>query len=127
MTPEQDTANGVAQVEAYLAALPEEMRTALSQVRAIIRAGAPHATETIAYDMPAFRDQGRFLLSYAAFKRHWSLFPASGAVREALGAELAPYLSGKATLRFSAGQPVPAELVERIVRIRVAELGAGGE
>ena len=127
MKPAEDPATGADLVADYLAALPDEMRTTLEGVRATIRAAAPEATETIAYDMPALRAQGRFLISYAAFKRHWSLFPASGAVREALGDELAPYLSGKATLRFSAGQPVPAELVERIVRIRVAELGAGGE
>ena len=127
MKPAEDPATGADLVADYLAALPDEMRTTLEGVRATIRAAAPVATETIAYDMPALRAQGRFLISYAAFKRHWSLFPASAAVREALGDELAPYLSGKATLRFSAGQPVPTELVERIVRIRVAELGAGGE
>ena len=127
MKPGEDEggAAGAVRVADYLNALPEAMRTTLEAVRATIRAVAPEATETIAYDMPAFRLKGRFLVSYAAFSRHWSLFPASGDVRDALGEEIAPYLSGKATLRFPSGRPVPPGLVERIVRIRVAEVGAG--
>jgi uncharacterized protein YdhG (YjbR/CyaY superfamily) len=109
-------------VEDYLAALPEEPRAALEKVRLTIRAAAPEATESIAYGMPAFRDRGgRILVSYAAFTNHCSLFPASGVVIEALGDELRPYLAGKATIRFPAGRPIPAALVERIVKIRIEE------
>ncbi len=108
-------------VEAYLAALPEESRAALEALRRTIRAAAPEATETIAYEMPAFRDRGRFLVSYAAYRNHCSLFPASQAVREALGDELEPYLSGKGTIRFRAEEPLPAALVTRIVKLRLEE------
>ena len=59
-------------VEDYLAALPEEPRTALEKLRKTIKAAAPDATETISYQMPAFKDHGRFLVSYAAFKDHCS-------------------------------------------------------
>lgn len=82
-------------VDDYLAALAEVPRAALEQLRATIRAAAPEATETIAYQMPAFRDHGRFLVSYAAYKDHCSLFPASQAVRDALGDELKPYITGE--------------------------------
>jgi uncharacterized protein YdhG (YjbR/CyaY superfamily) len=111
-------------VEDYLAALPKESRAALEKVRATIKAAAPEATETIAYQMPAFKDHGQLLLSYAAFQDHCSLFPASGAVMEALGAELKPYFAGKATIRFRAEEPLPAALVKKIVRVRLKENAA---
>ncbi len=71
---------GPTSVEDYLAALPEEQRAALEKLRKTIRVAAPEATETISYQMPAFKNQGRFLVSYAAFKDHCSFFPASNAV-----------------------------------------------
>jgi uncharacterized protein YdhG (YjbR/CyaY superfamily) len=114
-------------VEDYLAALPEDRRAAVQELRRAIQAAAPEATETIAYQMPAFRTDGRFLVSYAAYKAHYSLFPASGAVVEALGEEVKPYLSGKGTLRFPADQPMPVATVTKIVKIRLAETAAGQE
>ena len=112
-------------IDEYVAALPADRRAVLEELRQTIRAAAPEAKETIAYQMPAFTSHGRFLVSFAAYRRHYSLFPASGAVREALGAELTPYLSGKATVRFRADDRIPAKLVTRIVQVRVAELAAG--
>jgi uncharacterized protein YdhG (YjbR/CyaY superfamily) len=110
-----------ASVEEYLAALPEESRVVLEGLRQTIKAAAPGATETISYHMPTFKDHGRFLLSYAAFKNHYSLFPASDAVMEALGEELKPYFSGKGTLRFTAAHPIPAALVKKIVKVLIKE------
>jgi uncharacterized protein YdhG (YjbR/CyaY superfamily) len=115
---------GPTSVGDYLAALPDERRAAVEQLRKTISAAAPDATETIAYEMPALRtSDGRFLLSYAAYKNHYSLFPASGAVIEALGDELTPYLAGRGTIRFPAGRPIPAALVEKVVKVRLAEMG----
>jgi uncharacterized protein YdhG (YjbR/CyaY superfamily) len=111
-------------VEDYLAALPEEPRAALEKLRKTIRAAAPQATEKISYAMPAFEQNGRFLVSYAAFKDHCSLYPASTAVMETLGDELEPYFSGKGTLRFRADEPIPAALVRKIVRVRLEENAA---
>ncbi len=111
-------------VEDYLAALPDERRSAVQELRRTIRAAAPEATELISYQMPAFRSHGQFLVSYAAFKNHYSLFPASEAVVDGLGEELQPYLSGKGTIRFPADAPIPAQLVTRIVQIRFAENAA---
>ena len=108
-------------VEDYMAALPEEQRAALEKLRKTIKAAAPQATETISYQMPAFKQDGRFLVSYAAFKDHCSLYPASYAVMEALGDELEPYFSGKGTLRFRADEPIPAAVVKKIVRLRLEE------
>jgi uncharacterized protein YdhG (YjbR/CyaY superfamily) len=111
-------------VEEYLAALSEEPRAALEKLRKTIRAAAPDATETISYQMPAFKDNGRFLVSYAAFKDHCSLFPASEGVIKALGEELTPYFTGKGTIRFTADNPLPTALVKKIVQARLEETAA---
>ena len=110
-----------ATVEDYLATLPEESRAALEKLRKTIKEAAPDATETISYQMPAFKYHGRFLVSYAAFKDHCSFFPASKAVVEALGEELTPYLTGKGTIRFRADKPLSAALVKKIVEKRIEE------
>lgn len=110
-----------ATVEGYLAALDPDRRARLESMRAAVRAAAPDATETIAYGMPALRVDGHFLVSYAAFKHHDSLFPASHAVVTTLGAEVAPHVAGRGTLRFPADRPLPTDLVTRIVRIRLEE------
>ncbi len=111
-------------VEEYMAPLPDDRRAVMEEFRQTIRAAAPDATELISYQMPAFRSHGQFLVSYAAFKAHYSLFPASEAVIEALGDELKPHLSGKGTIRFRAGDPLPVALVTKIVKIRHAENAA---
>ena len=112
-------------VEEYLDTLTGDRRAAVETLRRTIRAAAPEAVETIAYQMPAFRSHGgQFLVSYAAYKNHYSLFPASGAVVEALGDELAPYLAGKGTIQFPARSPIPVDLVRKIVAVRVRENAA---
>lgn len=116
-----------ASVDEYIAALPVERRAAVVLLRQTVAAAAPEATETIAYGMPAFRSHGgQFLVSFAAYKRHYSLFPASEAVVAALGEQLAPYLAGKGTIRFPADRPVPADLVTEVVKVRFAGNAARG-
>jgi len=94
-------------VDDYLAGLAKESRAALQKLRQTIRSAAPEATETISYQMPAFKTRGRFLVSYAAFNDHYSLFPASDAVTDALGEKLTPYLWGKGTIRFGWDERLP--------------------
>ena len=113
-----------ASVEAYLAGLPQVSRANLERLRKVIKAAAPKATETISYQMPAFKHDGRLLVSYAAFKDHYSLFPMSGSVIEALGDELTPYASGKGTIRFNPDEPLPVALVKKVVRVRLKEIAA---
>ena len=109
-------------VDEYMASIPAERRSAMDELRAAVNAAAPEATETIAYQMPALRSHGgQFLVSYAAYKHHYSLVPASDAVVRELGAAIRPYLSGRGTIRFPADQPIPASLVTRIVEVRMAE------
>lgn len=111
--------------EDYYAACPEWARDALADLRATIREVVPEATETISYGMPTFRDaDGRMLVSIAAFKDHCSLFPLNGHMVAQLGPEAAPYAAGKGTMRFKRGEPLPAELVKRVVRLRLEENAA---
>ena len=108
-------------VDDYMATLPDRSRTALEKLRGTIKAAAPEATETISYQMPAFKDQGRILVYYAAFTDHCSLFPASETVIDALGEEVTPYFTGKGTIRFDLGKRLPVGLVKKIVKARLAE------
>ena len=114
-----------ASVDEYMAGLPDDRRSVMEELRGTIRAAAPGATEAISYNMPAFRLDGRFLVSYEAFKRHYSLFPWSDAMLEELGEELKPYAVGKGTIRFPADEPIPLDLVTRIVAIRNREVAQG--
>lgn len=107
-------------VAAYLASLPKDSRAALQKLRKDIRAAAPDATELIAWGMPAFR-QSKLLVGYAAFKDHCSLFPMSVAVLHRYAAELKKYVTTKGSIHFSGAKPLPATLVRRIVRARIAE------
>ena len=113
-------------VDEYMAQLPDDRRAVMEQLRSTIRSAAPDATEVISYNMPAFRLDGRFLVSYEAFKRHYSLFPWSDAMVEELGDEMRPYAVGKGTIRFPADEPIPLDLVTRIVAIRIREVAQEG-
>ena len=110
----------------YLEALPGPTRDAFETLRAAARAGAPDADEVIAYDMPALRLDGRYVASYAAYKRHFSLFAWNDYVLAAVGEALRPYMAGKGTLRFAATHPIPIDLVRRVVEARVEEARARG-
>ncbi len=108
-------------VDEYLAGVPEPARTTLQRMREMIRAAAPpEATEGISYAMPALKYKGS-LVYYAAFKDHCSLFPASGAVIAQFKKELKGYHTSKGTIQFPLDKPLPAALVKKIVKARVAE------
>jgi uncharacterized protein YdhG (YjbR/CyaY superfamily) len=112
-------------VEEYMAELPDDRRAVLEELRKTINAAAPDATETIAYQMPSLRSSdGRFLVSYASFKAHYSLFPASDEVVKGLGAAIQPFLAGQGTIRFPASRPIPMDLVTKVIEIRVKEHAA---
>ena len=110
-----------ASVEAYIATAPEDRRAGLEDLRRTVTASAPQAEECIAYDMPAYRLGGKFVVSFGAYKRHYSLFPASQVVLDTLGEEAAAYAKGKGTFQFPANEPLPLDLISRIVTIRVGE------
>lgn len=111
-----------ANVDECLAGLPADRRDVMEQLRRAIRAAAPDAAEVITYNMPGLRLGGRFLVSYEAYRRHYSLFPWSDAMLAELGDELRPYAVGRGTIRFTADAPIPLELVARIVEFRHREV-----
>jgi uncharacterized protein YdhG (YjbR/CyaY superfamily) len=108
-------------VDAYLAKVPEPARGTLNKVRAMIKAAAPaEATEGLSYGMPAFRYKGA-LVAYAAFKDHCSFFPMQSSLIDAMRDELKGYRTSKGTLQFGVAKPLPATLVKKMVKARVAE------
>jgi uncharacterized protein YdhG (YjbR/CyaY superfamily) len=108
-------------VDEYLASIQEPARSTLNKVRASIRSMVPaEATETISYGMPAFQYK-KVLLWYAAFSDHCSLFP-TGSVVGKLKDELTGYRVSKGTIHFPVNKPLPAALLRKIVKARLADV-----
>ncbi len=112
-----------AQITAYLAAQPPKVRAGLKTLSKLIRSAAPEAEPAFSYGMPAFRFEGRMLTYFAAFKDHSSLFPGASALR-VLAPELKDYKISKGTLQFPHGAPPPADLVARLLQVRIEEIRA---
>lgn len=108
----------------YLATIEDDgKRAALERLREQIRRAAPDAVECLSYGVPAFCQNGRPLVAYAAFAKHCGLYPLSPAVIAAFADELAGFELSKGTIRFQPGAPLKVALVRRIVKARLAELG----
>ena len=106
-------------VDEYLASIPEPARTTLNTIRATIRSVVPPgATEVISYRIPAFKYKG-MLVWFGAFSDHCSLFPGAGII-EAFKDELKRYRISKGTIQFPLDKPLPAALLKKIVKVRVA-------
>ena len=110
-----------ATVDEYFDKVPEPGLRMLVKLRSAIRGVAPaEATETISYGMPAFKYYGG-LVCYAAFRNHCSLFPMGGAAIEKFKNELKGFQTAKGTIRFPLDKPLPVPLIQKIVRMRVAQ------
>ena len=108
-------------IDEYLAGVPEPARGTLNKVRAAIRAAVPpEATEAITYRIPTFKYKGS-LVAFAAFKNHCSLFPMSMAVIAAFKDELKGFHTSKGTIHFPLDKPLPAVLLKKMVKARVAQ------
>ena len=104
----------------YIAKIPEPARTTLKKVRAVIRSVVPRGTtEIISYGMPAFKHNG-VLVWFAAFSDHCSLFPTASVI-EAFKNELKGYSTSKGTIHFPVNKPLPAALVKKLVKARIAQ------
>jgi uncharacterized protein YdhG (YjbR/CyaY superfamily) len=103
-------------VDAYIARQAAEAQPTLRRVRNTIRKLLPTAEETISYQIPTYRQDGQYVVYFAGWKQHWSLYPVTEPIRQELGAALLPYKLSKGTARFPLGEPVPTKLLERIVK-----------
>ena len=106
--------------DAYIATFPEEIQTRLEEMRAAIKAAAPDAQEKISYQMPAFALKGN-LVYFAAWKKHIALYPGSGGLPAALQQQLSGYEGTKGSIHFPIDKPLPLDLIDEIVKFRVAE------
>ncbi|MGO8815651.1 MAG: iron chaperone [Terriglobia bacterium] len=112
---------GPTTVDEYLASVPEPARGTLNQIRAAIRSAVPaEATETLSYRIPAFKYKG-VLVWFAAFRNHCSFFPTAKVI-DAFKDELNGYSLSKGTIQFPTDKPLPAALVRKMVRMRVAQV-----
>lgn len=110
-------------VDEFLAAVPADKRAALQRLRAAIKAAAPKATELINYGVPMMRLDGKNLVSYGAATAHCSFYVMSPGVMSAHAADLKGYKTGKGSIQFTAEKPLPAALVTKLVKARIAEIG----
>jgi uncharacterized protein YdhG (YjbR/CyaY superfamily) len=120
MSPDISARSTARSVDEYIAEFPPETQTVLQQVRAVIKASAPAATETISYAMPAYDLNGHHLVHFAGYAKHIGFYPVPSGI-EAFKKELAQYKGGKGSVQFPLSQPMPIDLIRRIVEFRVAE------
>lgn len=112
-------------VDAYIAGFPENVREILEKIRTTVRGAAPDAEESISYQIPAFKLKGTPLVYFAAHKKHIGLYPVPAGNPEL--EELSEYASGKGTAQFPLNQPIPFDLIEKIVKVRAQDCLARAE
>ena len=107
-------------IDAYIAGFPNDVQEILEKIRKTIRKAAPDAEETISYLIPAFTLKGKYLVYFAAYKKHIGLYPAPRG-SEKFKKELSRYEGGKGTVRFPLDKPIPLALITRIVKFRIKQ------
>lgn len=110
-------------VDDYIAALPPNTHTTLRRVRATIRKALPGAEEGISYQIPVYKVNGKMVLYFAGYEKHYSIYPATAPLVTALKKDVKPRIQNKATIRFTYEEKVPTVLIARIVKFRAAEGG----
>ncbi len=110
----------VVTIAGYIAGFPENVQALLKDMRQIIHAAAPQATETIRYDMPTFQLNGKNLVYFAAFKKHIGFYPAPRSV-DAFKARLSAFNGTKGGVQFPLDKPIPADLVTDITKYWVEQ------
>lgn len=105
-------------IDEYIAGFPSDVQQILEKIRMTIRKAAPKAAEKISYQIPSFTLKGKYLIYFAAYKKHIALYPAPRGSEE-FKKELSAYEGGKGTVRFPFDKPIPFGLIRRIVKFRV--------
>ena len=111
---------GYATIDEYIAAFPKDVQVILESIRQVIRKSAPGSEERISYGIPTFDLNRSHLVHFAAYKNHIGFYPTSSGVT-AFKKELSQYEVSKGTIRFPLDNPIPLDLVKRIVEFRVKE------
>jgi len=106
-------------IDDYIETFEPKIKKTLIEIRNFIKGEVPEATEKISYGMPTFYLYGN-LIHFAAFKDHYSIFPSPSGI-DAFEEELAPYRSGKGTLSFPIGKPIPWDIIQRVLQFRFKE------
>ncbi len=106
-------------IDEYIAGFPEEIQVILQKIRQVIKEAAPEAQEAISYQMPTFKVEGN-LVHFAAYQNHIGFYPVPSGI-EKFKAELSIYKQGKGSVQFPLDQPIPYDLISRIVKFRVEE------
>ena len=107
-------------IDEYISTFPEGTQKILEEIRATIKAAVPEAGEKISYGIPTFTLNDTYLIYFAGWKKHISIYPVpSGS--EAFNRQVSKYMAGKGTLKFPIDKPIPLKLITRIVKYRVAE------
>jgi len=113
----RSTANSI---DEYIAEFPPETQQVLEALRALIRATAPDARETISYAIPTFDLNGKHLVHFAGYQKHIGFYPTGSGI-EAFKEELKSYKCAKGSVQFPLDRPLPTDLIRRIVKFRVEE------
>ena len=112
-------------VDEYMAGLPADQRQLLQGLRERIATLVPEATQAISYGMPAFRLDGRFLLSYAGWRSHCSLYPLTDSFMASHADEIEPFDRTKGSLHFTPQKPIPDRVLDDLILARVADVRSG--
>ncbi len=107
-------------VDEYISTFPKDIQTILNSIRTAIRQTAPEAVESIAYGMPAYKTNSRPLVYFAGYKNHIGFY-ATPTGHQAFADELSKYKQGKGSVQFPLDEPIPLDLIKRIVAFRVEE------
>ena len=108
-------------IDAYIAGFPPETQARLEEIRALVRSIAPEATETISYAIPTFDLNGKHLVHFAGFPHHVGLYPTPVGM-ETFKEDLSHYKTGKGSVQFPLDQPLPTDLIRRIVEFRLDDV-----
>jgi uncharacterized protein YdhG (YjbR/CyaY superfamily) len=110
-------------IDEYIAEFPGETQAVLEELRTLIKAAAPEATETISYAIPTFDLHGGHLVHFAGYERHIGFYPGASGIAAFID-ELTPFKSAKGSVQFPLGRPLPVDLIRRMVAFRVEEQNA---
>lgn len=107
-------------IDEYIGTFPEDIQKILEELRGMIKAAAPDAEETISYNIPTFKLNGKYLIYFAGWKSHISIYPIPIG-SEAFNKQVAKYAEGKGTLKFPIDKPLPLKLITKMVKLKLAE------